>query len=340
MRRLAASGRSAAALFPQTTPRCSRPRPATGRKARAGRRSRPRRCFRLPLWPLLLVTGFTVGCFGTLVGAGGGFLLVPILLLLHPAEGPATVTGISLAVVFFNALSGSLAYARQRRIDYRSGWLFAVATVPGAVAGALATRHLARGPFDAVFGLLLLAMAAYVGLRPRHEPRVELPSNATKPTEPPPDALPTGTAVTQQHRRRGRFAPVSRTLTDVSGQTFRYTYDPRVAALLSAAVGFLSSVLGIGGGVLHVPILVQFLGFPAHVATATSHFVLAVMALAGTVTHLVTGTFATGWRRTLVLSAGVVVGAQVGARLSQRVRAEWVLRLLALALAAVGLRLL
>lgn len=86
---------------------------------------------------ILCLLGVGVGAFGTLVGAGGGFILTPILLLLYPHDSAQTLTAISLAVVFFNAVSGSIAYQRQRRIDLRSGGIFALATLPGAVGGAL-----------------------------------------------------------------------------------------------------------------------------------------------------------------------------------------------------------
>ena len=66
---------------------------------------------------LLVLLGFAVGAFGTLVGAGGGFILAPVLLILYPHDSAQTLSSISIAVVFFNALSGSVAYARQRRID-------------------------------------------------------------------------------------------------------------------------------------------------------------------------------------------------------------------------------
>jgi uncharacterized membrane protein YfcA len=94
------------------------------------------------LW--LLPVGVLIGAFGTLIGAGGGFILTPILLLVYPHESPEIITSISLAVVFFNAFSGSVAYARMRRIDYRSGVLFALATIPGAVVGALTTTYMPR----------------------------------------------------------------------------------------------------------------------------------------------------------------------------------------------------
>src|SRR6266571_5033423 len=114
---------------------------------------------------LLIPIGFVVGTYGTLIGAGGGFVLVPILLFLYPHERAATITSVSLAVVFFNALSGSVAYARQRRIDYQTGLHFALATAPGAVIGAVAVSRLSRGVFDAVFGAALVVVALVVIVR-------------------------------------------------------------------------------------------------------------------------------------------------------------------------------
>ena len=60
-----------------------------------------------------------MGTFGTLVGAGGGFLLVPLLALLEPTLPTNDVTAMSLAVVAMNATSGAIAYARQRRLTFR-----------------------------------------------------------------------------------------------------------------------------------------------------------------------------------------------------------------------------
>jgi uncharacterized membrane protein YfcA len=67
---------------------------------------------------VLCLIGVCVGAFGTVIGAGGGFILTPILLLLYPHDSPQTLAAISLAAVFFNAASGSVAYARQRRVDF------------------------------------------------------------------------------------------------------------------------------------------------------------------------------------------------------------------------------
>jgi uncharacterized membrane protein YfcA len=148
---------------------------------------------------------------------------------------------------------------------------------------------------------------------------------------------------------RGRRQPpgghpdrgAARTIVDREGKQYRYHVNVRLGALFSVVVGFVSSFLGIGGGVVHVPLLVTVLGFPTHVATATSHFVLAWMALVATLTHVAAGTFhhGVGLRRAAALSVGVVFGAQLGAQLSQRLSGTMIQRLLAVALLALGLRL-
>lgn len=121
-------------------------------------------------------------------------------------------------------------------------------------------------------------------------------------------------------RRTPKGHLVRRELTDRSGQTFAYDVPIRRGVAYSVVVGFVSSFLGIGGGVMHVSLLVRALGFPTHLATATSHFVLAIIAGSGALTHVIAGSFAHGHglRRAISLSLGVVLGAQLGARLSLR----------------------
>src|SRR4030095_1619631 len=117
----------------------------------------------LYLW--LLPVGVLIGAFGTLIGAGGGFVLTPFLLLVYPHESPEIIPSISLAVVFFNALSGSVAYARMQRIDYRSGVIFSLATIPGAILGALTTTYMPRRVFVGMFGLFMILTALFLLVR-------------------------------------------------------------------------------------------------------------------------------------------------------------------------------
>jgi uncharacterized membrane protein YfcA len=256
------------------------------------------------LW--LVPLGFFAGAYGTLIGAGGGFVLTPALLLLYPRDAPETITSISLAVVFFNALSGTLAYAKSKRIDFRSGIIFSLFSMPGAVLGALATTSLTRERFDLVFGLVLLAVAIFL-------------------------AFTTGfkgaTGIARTDSKTPRVLSLSRP-TLVMG------------SLLCSGLGFVSSFLGIGGGFLYVPAFIFLLRFPVHTATATSLFVLAITAFTGSATHVAAGLFHHGARRALALSIGAILGAQAGAKLSQRIHGDWIVRSLAIALGVVGARLI
>jgi uncharacterized protein len=253
-----------------------------------------------------------VGTFGTLVGAGGGFILTPVLLLIYPDSTPELLTAISLVAVFFNALSGSAAYAYQRRIDYRSGAIFAVATLPGAIVGVLVAGRVSRPLFDVIMGMALAGLGVWLVFG-----KGERLTSGAGPGSP-------------------------RTLVDRRGETYSYRARVGLGAALSVVVGFISSFLGIGGGVVHVPLLVSVLGFPTHVATATSHFVLAFMALTAVVTHVFQGSFdhGAGLGRAAAISVGIVAGAQLGAHLSQRLSSTIIHRLLAFGLLALSLRLI
>jgi uncharacterized membrane protein YfcA len=263
----------------------------------------------------LILLGVGVGLYGTLIGAGGGFVLMPILLLLYPKVAPEHLTAISLAVVFFNALSGSESYALMKRIDYRSGLMFAAATIPGAVFGALNTAWVPRHLFNGIFGIILLGGAIFLFLQPN-----------------------------LQHQKRAvqetfHHFEAHRHLVAQNGETYDYEFNPLVGIGISFFVGYASSFLGIGGGIIHVPALIYFLDFPVHVATATSHFILAIMALTGTLVHIGTGDLSVGVNQTLALAIGVILGAPIGAQVSNRIQGPWIVRSLAVALGLAGVRI-
>jgi uncharacterized membrane protein YfcA len=260
---------------------------------------------------LLLLLGFAVGVYGALIGVGGGFILLPFLLFLYPLENTGFVTGISLAVVFVNALSGSVAYARMGRIDYRSGLIFSLATIPGAIMGALSTAYIPRRAFDLIFGSLLMAVSILLMVKPqRKEPKDEY---------------------------HPRFR-VWRKVREKNGVEHTFSYNYLTGTGFSFFIGYFSSVLGIGGGIIHVPVLVYLLHFPVQIATATSLFILMVTAGTGTGVHMFTGTFFSGLGQTAALAVGVLFGAPLGAGLSRRIQDYRLIRALAFAMVLVGIR--
>lgn len=258
------------------------------------------------------ILGVFVGAFGTLIGAGGGFILLPVLALLYPHESPEALASLSLTTVFFNALSGSAGYARLRQIDYRSGLMFAIAAVPGAAVGALTTRLLDRTVFNVILAsVMLLGSILLFGA-----------------------AGARAAAEAERHRlAREQGGSVS---------VAQRPSGPRLwmGLALAFAVGFVSSLLGIGGGIIHVPGLVFVLDFPIHVATATSHFVLAITALVGAGVHDGTGGLHGAYGKAAALAIGVVVGAQIGAHMSRKTAPVVIVRSLAVALALVAVRIL
>lgn len=239
----------------------------------------------------LVAFGLAVGAYGTLIGVGGAIFIVPMLLLVFHVT-PAQAAGTSLAVVFLNALTGAVLYARQKRIDYRAGLWFAAATFPGAIAGAYLSKYFSGRTFDVSFAILLLAIAAIVYRRP----------------------------------------------TEHADPSVRQPYQLWIGLAVSFVVGFLSSAMGIGGGIFHVPAMIHLMSFPTPVAVATSTFILAFSTLIGAATHVSLG-------HVLLVPAafmgvGAVIGAQIGAAFARRARSVLIVRLLSITLVLVAIRLL
>ena len=249
---------------------------------------------------LFFLLGTGVGIFGTLVGIGGGLICVPLFILLMT---PSTFTsapqivGTSLFIVFLNAVSGTFAYIRQRRVLFSAAIPFAAATLPGAFLGSYIADKFDGNTLNFAFGSFLLLMA------------VIMYWNST--------------------RKRGNepaFDPAA------------FKYNKALGIASSTLVGFISSIFGIGGGVIHVPLMIYLLHFPTHVATATSHFVLAVSSGCGVISHFALGHIV--WLPALGIGIGALIGAQIGARLSKKTKPKVILVLLSCAMFGLGLRLI
>lgn len=244
--------------------------------------------------------GLATGALGTLIGAGGGFILVPLLLTLMPTASPAEVTAISLCAISANACSGSLTYLWQRKVVLKAAFAFLFASIPGTLLGAELSHRVDLKVFHFVFAVVLIFIGIYLLTRSREK-------------------------ANSQGSARG---------VDLSNQLLV------LGMVLSFGVGMLASFLGIGGGIIHVPLLSQVLGFPVHLAVGTSHFILALSAVTATFDH---------WRRgdlnflsepVIPIAIGMTLGAQIGAQLSHHIKGVIVLRLLGGAAVLVGLRFL
>lgn len=264
---------------------------------------------------VLALIGFVIAAFGSLVGAGGGFIIVPMLMMVYPDFSVTQITAVSMAVISVNSISGSAAYIYNRRVDFKAATVFGLFTIPGAILGVSTTALLVRGTFDAIFGLLLCAIGIYLFLKNRRD--------KTSPQTPPPN---------------GKY---TKTLTDRWGETFTYNLDLRKGALLSTGVGYFSPIFGIGGGILHVPAMIQWLRMPIQVAVPTSQLILAVMSVASVIVHFQNGTYQNDLLQHLILglAIGAVPGAQFGAYLSHKLKGGFIVKLLASAIVLAGIRI-
>jgi len=171
---------------------------------------------------LFLVLGVFVGTFGTLVGIGGGLICVPIFIFFLSDGGiypyfhtAAQITGTSLVIVLANALSGTLAYIRQRRVYFPAAVPFALATLPGAFLGSYIVDDFTGPMLYISFGAFLLLMASIMCWNATHKKHADvhdLPPGFTFSRSPSPSI---GHCVvsTSPHRkgRRRRIRSFSRT---------------------------------------------------------------------------------------------------------------------------------
>lgn len=264
----------------------------------------------------LLGYGFSVGCFGTLVGIGGGPLLIPMLAIFYHLP-PSSTVATSLSVVFLNALSGSLAYHQEKRIDLVSAFLFGMYTIPGSIAAYFLLTQVSHSLFDKVFGVFLVLLALYVFF-----------GSPPSPHQP-----------TDGHAQRRSLGPLSpRRIVDSDGRSYCYEVDERLGNLINVIFGAGTTILGIGGGILQVPLLVYVLRFPVHVATATSHCITAINTFITLIPLLYFGHVDP--KLTLCLGLGAVAGARLGARLSRRFSDRTLLLLLGIIFLFAALRML
>lgn len=245
-----------------------------------------------------VLLGAVVAALGTIIGAGGGLIFVPVFLYFFPEWTPAMVVGTSLFTVTCNAISGTIAYVRQKKILYSAAILFGIATFPGSIIGAHVAEYFDPSGFRFWFGSFLLIMSLFIGYK---------------------------------NMNKGERKEESLQLEEL-------TYNKVVGILISMGVGFISSLFGIGGGLIHVPAFIYIMGFPTHMATATSHFILAISTSVGTLTHFLSGHI--HFEIAIPCGIGALAGGQLGAFIAKRLRAKTILIGLSIGIGLLALRLI
>jgi hypothetical protein len=257
----------------------------------------------LNLWALG-GTGLVAGLLGSALGVGGGFLIVPILTLaLHLPIHVAI--GSSLVAIVANSCTAAGIYTKARLTNVKLGLLLETATVPGAIIGGLAAAVIAPSILSALFGLVLIYAAYTMVARPYFMSE---------------DVLSADNSIAPDNTLNSLSSSLANSYYDQNLDKvviYKVTHTP---AGLGASffAGVLSSLLGIGGGIIKVPVMNLAMGLPMKAAIATSTFMIAITTTVGALIYHYYGNIYPFIVAPLII--GVVVGARLGVELAQRAR--------------------
>jgi uncharacterized protein len=252
---------------------------------------------------VVLVLSALAGLVGSLLGLGGGMILVPVLTLVLGVDIRYAM-GASIVSVIATSSGAAAGYVRERLTNIRVAMFLEVATTAGALGGAFVAGLLDRRALHVIFGLILALSALAMLSRLRgHIGRVSGPP----PRDRWADRLRLhGTYVDEREGREVAY------LVRGSGRGF----------VLMLVAGAMSGLLGVGSGVLKVPAMDLAMRLPIKVSAATSNFMIGVTAAATAGVYFARGDIDPFLAAPV--ACGVLVGALVGARLLPRVRTAWV----------------
>lgn len=251
---------------------------------------------------LMLAGGSAAGLFGSLLGLGGGILIVP-LLTLGFGRSLREAVAISLVCVIATSSAAAGRYLGSRVANLRLGLVLTLFTATGALVGGVIAFLIPERLLEGLFAVLL----TYVAYSMLRRPDAHDPEEAAAATGGGDGALAEAT--------RG-VARASAALSTPEYQVRRLV----PGSVASVGAGVVSALLGIGGGAVNVPTMHLLMGVPLRAAAATSNLMIGITAVASAIIYLQRGAIDPYIAGPTVV--GVFLGATVGARVSSRVDAS------------------
>src|SRR5712675_2335747 len=258
---------------------------------------------------IIFASGIVAGGLGALLGLGGGVFLVPFLnlVLRFPFSAAAAI---SLTTVIATSSTVSAGRAGKQLINMKLGMLLEVATAAGSFLGGVTAQFVSQSLLQRLFGVVAVIVAVIMLSRLRRR-------NVILDPAADPGVL------------GGRYHEAE------SGCTVTYRVKRLPLAIAASFVaGNVSSLLGIGGGIIKVPVLNAWCGVPLRAAAATSAFMIGVTATAGAVIYYGRGQLIPVLAAAAVL--GVQLGSSAGMRVASRAPVRWLKVLMACVLAIVA----
>lgn len=279
---------------------------------------------------IILFVAVATGILSATVGVGGGFLMVSYMVAVMGYSSQQAI-GTSAFVIIFSALSASVAYFRQKRIDYKIGLVATFLSVPGAIIGGYATKLIPSQQLAILFSMALFV----VGMRMILFPRERSKDVGPRDREEGPVG---GHSRNRNARADGSSHRWKRRIVDSAGHKFIYESNIVPTLPFFFFAGILSGLFGIGGGIIIVPALEVVAGFPMHLAVATSMFTMIFTSISSATTHLYLGHVLFDYVVFFII--GIIVGAQGGARLARKMRGSAIERVFGVTMLMIGVYLI
>jgi uncharacterized membrane protein YfcA len=236
---------------------------------------------------LLIPLSLLIGLVAAMLGVGGGVFMVPVLILMGVDAHSAVA--LSIGAVTLTSLSAFTEYFKQKTIDMKLALFLACFSIPGAIIGTYLNQMTDPILLQQLFGGFLLLMAGVVWNRKWLESR-----------------MPTGSL------------KVKRKVKTKDGKEYNYGVPVLLLAPVSIIAGVLAGFFGIGGGIVKVPAMILS-GIPTHISIATSTSLVTLNSGTALLSH---GAFGSELIYLLFIGPTLIVGAQIGARLSKKMKGE------------------
>ncbi len=267
-----------------------------------------------------LGVGIIATSYGVLVGAGGGFIIGPILILVFDWPNK-TAVGTSLVCVSVASISGAISYLRLKIVDIRSAILFSIAAMPGAILAVIGLEKVDSAIFNILFSIMLILTGLYVFWSPsKSEKNANVLSEENE----------------IKNANKGWWRAY-RNIIPTTGESFKYNFVEPAATAVNTLFGFISSFFGIGGGPVRTPTLVYFFNFPVKVATATSIATMSIYTIFGSTAHFINGNVQV--QAVIPLGIGAIIGSQFGVIISKRLKGRLMMKLLSFAMIAIAINM-
>lgn len=278
----------------------------------------------------LFLLGIVFAIVATVVGIGGGLLNVPALIFLYGVDD-INATLISSFVIVFTSTSGFLKYREQLRIDYKTAGIYLALAIPGSILGGLVAEQIDPTLMRQLFAILI-GVSAIRGIYKAYTSRKDA---VFEPTHEDDDDT------TIKEIKQLREDSSYRRITDRQGDIYEYNIKIGIGMLFALLGGFVAGLLGVGGGIIFVPLLNTISLVPIHVAVATSTTMIVIVSLIAVITRFIERGATGDLNIIYILSYGIplalgsIVGAYIGAAKMKQIDAKqlvvffWVIALLA-----------